>query len=122
MARTHRLPSFPSQCQIFRGGLPGGGGVQVYSGKAEKVVRAAGGIWPIGGFTTIPQAPIVTIYLPVGTDVRGILQSTAFDFIQWAGLATWVYQVVYVDDVADGFANKFRVAYCLPFLQPTPLP
>lgn len=121
MPRRRLPPSFPSTVQIFRGLTPDIG-VLVYTGPAEKVINAKVALVPIlAPPLTIFICP-VSIYFPAGTDVRGALQSGGPDYVQWAGNPQWNYLVKAVEDVADGFANKFRVAFCFPFNQPTPLP
>lgn len=119
MAR--KPPAFPSTINIFRGAPPPTG-VVVYTGPGEKRISVSGGAFNPGTLTALPLVPLVAIYLPTGTDVRGQLQTGGPDYIQWAGLPTWYYRVDYVDDVADGFGNKFRVAWCRPGAAPTPLP
>lgn len=121
MARVRHTPAFPSTCQIFRGGPPGTG-VQVYTGPAEK--RISTQLVPLG----ILAPPLIlytnwtAIYFPAGTDVRGQAQLGGRDWVQWQNNPQWLYLVTTVDDVADGFANKFRLAWCLTYSLPTPLP
>lgn len=122
MPRTHKLPVFPSSCIIWRGGGPTTGGTIVYNGKAEKVVWARGGLFLVGFAHSSASTPMAAVYLPAGTDVRGELSSTGSDIIQWTANQLWLYVVTHVDDVADGFSNKFRVAWVNPLSQPTPLP
>jgi hypothetical protein len=121
MARIHSLPSFPSLCTIWRGGLPGVG-VAVYSGKCQKRVTPAGVSWDTGAPLFDSTAPGVTIYFPAGTDVRGQQEPGGPDYISWAGSNNYVYQVQLVEDIAEGFANRFRVAWVVQirFIVPRP--
>jgi hypothetical protein len=121
MARNRRLPAFPSTCKIFRGGPPGTG-VQVYNGPCEK--RLSVNVPPF--VSTAPPLTLyslwVAIYLPPHTDVRGQGFAGGKDLIQWASNANWLYVVEQVDDVAADFPNMFRIAWCLQFSLPTPIP
>lgn len=121
MPKVRHSPSFPSTAQIIRGLSPDTG-VVVYTGPAEKVVNVRQPLIPISAPPLTLFELQVAIYFPVGTDVRGIIQSGGPDWVRWAARTDWNYLVKFVEDVADGFSNKFRIAYCFPFNSPTPLP
>jgi hypothetical protein len=121
MAKVRRVPAFPSTCQIFRGGPPGTG-VQVYNGPCEKRVSANLAPYPLGAPPLVIYTVWTSIYLPAGTDVRGNGQPGGRDYVQWQGNPAWVYIVEVVEDIADGFTNKFRIAWSLQWSVPTPIP
>jgi hypothetical protein len=120
--RTHVLPAFPSVCQIWRNGGPLSGTL-VYDGRAEKRYSPAIGAIVQHVGPGILYEPAVAIHLPTATDVRGINQQPVRDIIAWQRDATWLYQVEFVENVAEGFPNEFRLAWCFTLgLTPLPLP
>jgi hypothetical protein len=122
MARKHVLPVFPSVAQIWRGGLPGLG-VLVYDGVAEKRVSPSTPAFVEEIGPGVFYHPASTIYFPSGTDARGQDQLGGRDLIAWQRNPSWLYQIQFVENVAEGFANEFRICWCFPILgTPAPLP
>jgi hypothetical protein len=120
--RVHSLPVFPSLCQVWRNGGPLTG-VLVYDGVAEKRVSSGNGAYVTRTGPGLLIEPAVAIYLPTGTDVRGLNQQPLHDIIAWQRNPQWLYQVAFVENCAEGFANEFRLAWCLAFgFTPIPLP
>jgi hypothetical protein len=120
--RTHQLPVFPSLCQIWRNGGPIGGTL-VYDGRAEKRVSPAIAAYVDRVGPGVLFEPAVAIYLPTGTDVRGINQQPVRDIIAWQRNPLWLYEVQFVENCAEGFPNEFRLTWCLTLgLTPLPLP
>lgn len=121
MARPHKLPAFPSSCDIYRGGPPGIGTL-IRSVIAEKVISVRGSYWHLTGIPIDAFPVMVDIYLPTGTDVRGRKQAGGPDYLQWGGNPIWIYLVEYVDHIAEGFPNQFTCCFCTPYTVPTPFP
>lgn len=69
----------------------------------------------ISATTSYPTSLAMFLLLPVGTDVRGMQDSTGHtDAVECpAGTGRW-YQVGWVDDVAKGYPNEHRVALLFP--------
>jgi hypothetical protein len=121
MPKIHSLPVFPSTCQIFRGGGPGIGKI-VYDGKCEKRVSVGGRSWDTSSPEYESTAPQVAIYVPFGTDVRGFHEPGGPDIIMWSNSPAYLYQVQFVEDIAEGFPNRFRACFVtqIAFTAPRP--
>lgn len=76
---------------------------------------------------TLPSqsAPHMLLLVPAGSDVRDTWQTPIGnpDTVEVEPGSGRAYQVVFVDDVAKGFDNEYRVAYLAKHTaMPTPLP
>lgn len=115
----YSLPNFNLTCDIFTGsntGYPPSGhqtparvlGVPCQLG-ARSRVNLGIGVIPSG--SAIPFHLIMQLLLPAGTDVRGYQDSTGkVDFVEVPVGSGRKYWTMWVDDVAKGFANEYRLA------------
>ncbi len=123
----YHVPTFNIQCNIWHG-LPSGTvpstipdiGLQdcqlrwVGRGPAETASV------PIDIQTT--WQPGVTLLVPALTDLRDMLSGTFEDIVEVPAGSGRIYQVKYVDDVAKGFPNEYRMAYLAKTIWPVPAP
>lgn len=118
---AHQFPTFAADANIWREAswvavLP------------PDVVTVASLIMRKPTVFTIPAAldlesgVVVELWFPPLTDVRGFKGIPVHDFIEFPAGSGRVYRAIYVDDYAKGFPNEFRVAFCIPYQMPEPLP
>jgi hypothetical protein len=116
-----RLPSFNLTCDIFDHALP-----------PPNAPRIAGQICQLRapGKQTVLQVQYFGVYLPcwelllpAQVDIRDLFTSTSFDFVTVPAGTARLYQVEWVDDVARGFSNEYRIAYVYKVANwPHPIP
>ncbi len=63
------------------------------------------------------------LLLPAGSDIRDYSTSSGDDFAECPSGSGRLYRVKYVDDVARGFPNEYRIAFVIKYVPwPTPNP
>lgn len=63
---------------------------------------------------TVATGQIITLLLPVGTDVRSEVCTTGADWVEVPAGSGRLYFVYGVDDIGKGFPNEHRFALLLP--------
>jgi hypothetical protein len=105
------VPQMPLAVNIWHGGGAGGA-------YASPNITTVGNLTPgkrvnttLGTGTTAPQGYMdMQLLLPKLTDVRAAWNSLAADVVEVPAGSHRFYYVIYVDDVAKGFANEHRFA------------
>lgn len=113
---SHKLPAMPLTCNVWHNGNTNPASPDISGLKCQLYVTAHLAV--LAGALTSHPASCQFLYLPKGTDVRGADTEPGPDIVQCpAGTNRW-YQVTWVDDVAKGFANEFRVALIFKVFPP----
>jgi len=116
---AYTIPTFNLICDLYTG--PPGVIPPVGPARLTVLVNLSPGrrvMMPSAGFLVLME-----VLLPAGTDIRGGMSATGSDIIELPQGSARYYKVLGVDDVAKGFANEYRIAWCAQQPpQPTPLP
>lgn len=131
---SFRKPTFNLTCNIWRaaGGLvyaaPDVAGAKCNLSPGKRVLLIA-----TGGGPVISSAGQMELLLDTGTDIRAAWNGGSPDWVEVPAGSKRIYAVTFVDDVAKGFANEYRIAliewsldggsmFTVPFAFPVPLP
>lgn len=116
-----QLPSFPHLAYIWRQASWVANDPPDVEELCELVMRKPV-VMTIPASLGLNSVPVVELWFPAGTDVRGFGGTPVHDFIEFPKNSGRIYVAIYVDDYAKGHPNEFRVAFSMPFQMPEPLP
>lgn len=116
---AYRLPNFNLTVNVWRHGVPITNPPTLTTpGNLRGVAKGA--IYDLASTSTVFYWELL---VPRLTDIRGIFHTTGSDVIECPAGSGRHYTVIWVDDVAKGFANEYRLAMIVvkvPWPTPTP--
>ena len=124
---AYHIPTFNLQCHVWHG-LPSG---TVPSTPPDIGFLACQLRWLGRGPAEIVSVPVdvqanwqtgLTLLVPALTDLRDLMSGTFEDVVEAPAGSGRIYQIKYVDDVAKGFPNEYRIAYLAKTVWPVPAP